>query len=202
MKILMTGFVPFPGVEINPSELLIRYYQDGAVPLPDGVQVIAEVLPTAFEAAGLRIRELIREEQPDAVLGLGVAQKRDKINIERVAHNWDEAKIPDNDGVLRSGQKIAPDGAETYFSTLPVDKLLAAMSAAHIPAVLSDDAGRYVCNHVYYSARDEIEHLDKHIPCGFIHIPGLAGVGDFPGWEMERLLDAVKCCVGVVAQLE
>jgi pyroglutamyl-peptidase len=200
MKILMTGFVPFPGVEVNPTELLIRYYQDQAVALPDGASVIAEVLPTAFEAAGQRIRELILEEQPDAILSLGVAQKRDRINIERTAHNWDEATKPDNEGVQRSGQKIVLDGAETYFSTLPVDAMLDALMAANIPAVISDDAGRYVCNHVFYCARHEVERLGGHIHCGFVHVPGLAGVSDLPGWEMERLLDGVKCCVKVIAQ--
>lgn len=200
MKLLMTGFAPFPGVEVNPTELLIRYFQDGAVPLPYHLTLIAEVLPTAFDLAGSRIRELIRDELPDAVLCLGVAQKRAEINLERVAHNWDEARIPDNMSVQRSGEKIVPDGAEVYYSTLPVEQIKSCLDAANIESVLSDDAGRYVCNHVFYSARHEIELLGLKIPCGFVHVPGLAGTSEFPGWDMEKLVDAVKCCLEVISR--
>jgi pyroglutamyl-peptidase len=200
MRILMTGFMPFPGVEINPTQLLIRYFQDETVPLPENVQVIAEVLPTAFEPAEFRIRQLIRDELPDVVLGLGVAQRREAINVERVAHNWDQAAIPDTDGVQLDGQKIVPDGADTYLSTLPLPAMLSALQAADIPALISEDAGRYVCNHVFYAACHEIQTHNLNIPCGFIHTPGLAGIGDLPGWEIERLLDAVQICVGVIAK--
>jgi pyroglutamyl-peptidase len=200
MRLLLTGFMPFPGVDVNPTQLLIRYFQDETVLLPDGVEVIAEVLPTAFEASDERIRQLIRDEAPDVVLCLGVAQKRDSINIERVAHNWDEATIPDNEGLQLSGQKIVASGAETYLSTLPIERMMAALQAANIPAVFSDDAGRYVCNHVFYASRHEIATRGLNIPCGFVHVPGLVGTSEeFPGWEIERLLDAVQACVKAIS---
>lgn len=199
MRILMTGFTPFPGVDVNPTQLLLRYFQDETVPLPAGVQLIPEILPTAFETAESRLRQLIRDEVPDVVLGLGVAQKREAINIERVAHNWDEATIPDNNGVQLSGQKIVADGPETYFSTLPVERMLAALQAGNIPSVISDNAGRYVCNHVFYCARHEIDQLGLDTPCGFVHVPGLAGIGDFPGMTIEQLLDAVQSCLKVIS---
>ena len=202
MRLLMTGFMPFPGVDVNPTQLLVRYFQDETVSLPDGVEVIAEVLPTAFEASEERIRQLIRDEAPDAVLCLGVAQKRDAINIERVAYNWDEATIPDNEGLQLSGQKIVADGAETYSSTLPVERMIAALQSANLPAVFSDDAGRYVCNHVFYASRHEIATRGLQIPYGFVHVPGLAGTSEeVPGWEIERLLDAVQACVKAIAEV-
>jgi pyroglutamyl-peptidase len=135
------------------------------------------------------------------VLGLGVAQKRDAINIERVAHNWDEATIPDNNGVQLSGQKIVLDGPETYTSTLPVERMLAALQAANIPSVISDNAGRYVCNHVFYCASHEIDQLGLDIRCGFVHVPGLAGTGDFSGMTIEQLLDAVQSCLKVISSV-
>ncbi|MEO8607815.1 MAG: pyroglutamyl-peptidase I [Chloroflexota bacterium] len=200
MRILMTGFTPFPGVEVNPTQLLIRYFQDETVSLPEGVQVIAEVLPTAFEASDERIRQLIRDESPDFVLCLGVAEKRDSINIERIAYNWDEATIPDNDGLQLSGQKIVADGTETYDSTLPIEHMMAALQSANLPAVFSDDAGRYVCNHVFYVSRHEIATRGLDIPCGFVHVPGLTGTNEeLPGWEIERLLDAVRACIGAIS---
>jgi pyroglutamyl-peptidase len=200
MRLLLTGFMPFPGVDVNPTQLLIRYFQDETVPLPPGVQVIAEVLPTAFEASEERIRQLIRDAAPDAILCLGVAQKRDSINVERVAHNWDEATIPDNQGLQLSGQEIVADGAETYTSTLPIERMMEALQNANIPAVVSDNAGRYVCNHVFYASRHEIDLRGLNIPCGFVHVPGLVGTSDeHPGWEIERLLDAVQACITAIA---
>lgn len=200
MRILMTGFTPFPGVAVNPTQLLLRYFQDETVPLPAGVQLIPEILPTAFETAEFRIRQLIRDEQPDAVLGLGVAQKRDAINIERVAHNWDETTIPDINGAQLAGQKIVMDGPEMYLSTLPVERMLAALQTAKIPAVVSDNAGRYVCNHVFYCARHEIDQLGLDTSCGFVHVPGLAGTSEeFPGMTIEQLIDAVQCCLKVIS---
>ncbi len=199
MRILMTGFTPFPGVDVNPTQLLLRYFQDETVPLPANVQLIPEILPTAFETAEFRIRQLIRDELPDVVLGFGVAQKREAINIERVAHNWDEATIPDNNGVQLIGQKIVLDGPEIYTSTLPIERMLAALQGLNIATVLSDNAGRYVCNHVFYCARHEIDQLGLDIPCGFVHVPGLAGTGDFPGMTIEQLLDAVQSCLKVIS---
>lgn len=201
MRLLLTGFMPFPGVDVNPTQLLIRYFQDETVPLPPGVQVIAEVLPTAFEASEERIRQLIRDEVPDAVLCLGVAQKRNSINVERIAHNWDEATIPDNEGLQLSGQKIVADGADTLVSTLPIERMMAALEKASIPAVVSDNAGRYVCNHVFYASRHEIDFRGLNTPCGFVHVPGLAGTNDeHPVWEIERLLDAVQVCIKAIAE--
>ncbi len=192
MKVLVTGFTSFPGVAVNPTQLIVEHLQDTP---PEGVDLVNEVLPTAFQTAGRRIGELIQRHRPDAVLCLGVAQKRDAINLERIARNWDEATIPDNNGVQLSGCAIVPDAPEQYFSTLPLEHMKTRLDAVNIETVFSASAGTYVCNHVFYCARHEIEQMGKNIPCGFVHVPGLAGTGEFPGWELGRLIKAVECCL-------
>jgi pyroglutamyl-peptidase len=204
MKVLLTGFGPFPGVDSNPSELVAL--ELGARP---GLrhEVLAEVLPVEYEAAGARVRELITAHEPDAVVCLGTAAKRVEINLERVALNLDDAAIPDNAGRHLVGEPIVEDGPAAYWSTLPLDRMREALASLKVPAVISNHAGAYVCNHVFYSARHQIELTRLPAPCGLIHLPLPAEL--LPGEErsestlpMATLVDAVERCLGVLFELE
>jgi pyroglutamyl-peptidase len=170
MRVLLTGFGPFPGVPANPSEMIAA--ELGARPRPhDGIELVTRALPVEYEAAGAGIRELISRIEPDAVLCLGVAAGRAAINLERFALNLDDAPIPDNAGQLLQGTAIVPDGPAAYQSTLPLDRMHAALVALDVPATMSNHAGTYICNHTFYAARHHIETLGHHAPCGLVHIP-------------------------------
>jgi pyroglutamyl-peptidase len=196
MKILLTGFTPFGAVETNPSQLIVEHFTS-RVTHDGSVTIIAEVLPTVFETAGSRIRALIREHHPDAVVSLGVAQSRNAIHLERVALNLNDAGIPDNAGDLAQGRLIVPDGPLAYWSTLPIESMLAALKSRDIPATISNHAGAYVCNHVFFSARHEIEQLGRSIPCGFIHVPAIGT--EPPGLPLATMIAAVDQCLTVLA---
>jgi pyroglutamyl-peptidase len=189
MKILLTGFTPFPGVDVNPTTHIIREIANRQYP---GLEIVAEVLPTAYDDAGARVEALIAGNSPDAVVCLGVAQRRSAISLERVARNRDSATQPDNAGAIRDNAPIVPDGAETYFSTLPLERFQVALAAQGVPVEFSDDAGAYVCNHVFYRARYALERAAQTIPCGFIHVPGLGD--EPPGLPLETMIAAVEMC--------
>jgi pyroglutamyl-peptidase len=193
--ILLTGFTPFPGVDLNPTALLV---EDFAAHPPPGLRLSTEVLPTAFEPAGERIRQLIAQHQPEAVLMLGVAAIREAINLERVGYNWDEAPKPDIQGVSRAGQPIRPDGPPCYGSTLPLEAMHAALESAGIPVTYSDDPGRYVCNHVLYQAADAL--AGSGIPFGFIHVSALKTAPESPGMEYAVMREAVRLCLEVLRE--
>jgi pyroglutamyl-peptidase len=193
--ILLTGFTPFPGVDLNPTALLV---QDFAAQPPPGLRLSAEVLPTAFALAGQRIRQLIAQTQPDAVLMLGVAATRDSINLERVTYNWDEAAKPDIDGMVRAGQVIRADGPLHYESSLPLTAMYAALDSAGLPVTYSDDPGRYVCNHVFYQAADVLAATG--IPCGFIHVPGLRTAPESLSMDYADLREAIILCLNVLRE--
>jgi len=199
MKILLTGFNPFGTVKINPSQLVVETLaQRPARPL--GADLVTEILPTAYIEAGDRITHLIRHHRPDSIICLGVAEGTPAIRLERVALNLDDAELPDNTGLLRQGSPIVLDGPAAYWSTLPLEQMRRALARQGIPAAISNHAGTYLCNHVFYRARHEVEQLRLPSPCGFIHLPALlepaAGrVPPAPGLPLAVMLEAIDCCL-------
>ncbi len=200
MKILLTGFEPFGPVRVNPSEQIVRRIGEEAKASGDG-NLRAEVLPTEFAAADKRIRQLVRKFQPQAVLCLGVAQRRDEISLERVALNLDDDQLPDNAGRQRVGRRIISTGPAAYWSTLPLEQLRKQLEERRIPVSYSNHAGTYLCNHVFYVARHEVERMGNGAICGFVHVPpvrGRAQKGKPHGLLLDTMMEAVTCCLEVL----
>lgn len=204
VSILLTGFDRFGALDVNPSqEVVERLAQRG--PLGNAAALRAKVLPTEYQAAGARMRALIRSERPAVVVSLGVAAGAESIRLERVALNLDDSPSPDNRGVIATGQPIAPEGPVAYWSTLPLEELEQALRARDIPVRISNYAGAFVCNHVFYVARHEIEQLGLDARCGFIHLPLMAGQlctadADLPSLPLTVLLEAVECCLDLLVE--
>lgn len=167
MKILITGFDPFGGETVNPSWEAVNL-------LPDtikGIDLIKAQLPTVYGKAGERLRKLINQHHPTAVICVGQAGGRSAVTVERVAINVRDAKSPDNEGTVCSDQPICPEGPTAYFSTLPLKKIVSAMEREGIPAAVSNSAGTFVCNDVLYTLLSRAQE-DKTLKyCGFIHVP-------------------------------
>jgi len=200
MKILLTGFEPFGPVRVNPSEQIVRRIGEEARKRGNR-ELRAEVLPTEFVAADRRMRQLILEYQPDAVLCLGVAPQREKISLERFALNIDDDSLPDNAGRLRAGRRIAPNGPAAYWSTLPLERFRRQLEQHGIPVSYSNHAGTYLCNHIFYVARHEIEKASNGAPCGFVHVPPVRTRGKKArGLALDTMIEAVECCLGVLGR--
>jgi pyroglutamyl-peptidase len=198
MKILLTGFEPFGPVRVNPSEQIIRRIAEEARGR-GRTELRAEVLPTEFVAAERRIRRLIRQFRPDAVLCLGVAPQRDKISLERFALNLDDDSLPDNAGRCRAGRQIVPKGPAAYWSTLPLERFRRVLERRGIPVSYSNHAGTYLCNHIFYVTRHEVEKMGNGAPCGFVHVPPLRMRGKKAhGLRLDTMVEAVECCLGVL----
>ena len=202
MKILLTGFEPFDGIEVNPSQIIVEALERR--PTADRrAELVTEILPCEFGAAGDRIVTLIRELRPAAVVSVGLAVSASAIRLERHALNLNDSSRPDNGGDLATGRLIDPNGPIGYWSTLPLDAMLQALKERDIPSIISNHAGAYVCNHVFYTARHEIEHLGGGIPSGFIHVPLMAeqDAEPLPGGAklpLATMLEALECCLSVL----
>jgi pyroglutamyl-peptidase len=199
MKILLTGFNRFGNMESNPSQLIVEALAKRAK-ADNGVELIAEVLPTEFAQAGRRIVELIRRHRPERIVCLGLAAGASAIRLERVALNLDDTEQADNAGLSHQGKLIVENGPLAYWSTLPIEKMCDELQKRGIPAVISNHAGTYVCNHVFYLARHVVELMGSGSPCGFVHLPSLAGQTGAAGQKIEGLplemmLDVVECCL-------
>jgi pyroglutamyl-peptidase len=127
-------------------------------------------LPVEFGASLQVLQAAIREAKPALVLCVGQAGGRAQISIERVAINVDDARIPDNADACPIDAPIVADGPAAYFATLPIKAMLVALREAGIPAEVSQTAGTYVCNHVFYGLMHALRGKPR-IRGGFIHIP-------------------------------
>ena len=174
MKILLTGFEPFHNTDINPSGEIIKKLPD----FIEGSKIIKEILPVEFKKAGQRVKELLKEYEPDIVISIGQAGNRAEISIERIAVNLDcvrssdgKRELADNAGELPVDIKIEENGENAYFSNLPVWELVKWIQEKEIPAAVSCSAGTYVCNHVMYTALYEVSKHYPHMKAGFVHVP-------------------------------
>lgn len=166
MCVLITGFEPFDGAEVNPS-------WEAASLVPDvvaGMAVHRLRLPVEYGHAAALLREEIQRLRPELVICTGVANGRTAVTPELMAINYRWARIPDNAGQQYSGAPIDPAGETAYMTSLPVHAMVDGMKAAEIPACLSLSAGAYVCNDVYYALlRCEKEFGHRGL---FVHVPG------------------------------
>ncbi len=167
MKVLITGFDPFEGAATNVSWQAVQSLGDSMA----GGKIIKLQLPTVFKKVTDVLEKAIREHTPDIVILVGVAGKRAKISVERVAINLDDARIPDNEGNQPIDEMIVADGEAACFSTLPIKAITVALEEAGIPARVSNSAGTFVCNHALYGLLHLARKGFPNLRGGFIHIP-------------------------------
>ncbi len=147
VRVLVTGFGPFPGVMQNASAAVVRALaQSAAAP---GVELFAETIPVEWMEARTVAREAVARVNPHAILHFGVAKRAAGFEIETRAFNVSGPKV-DQAGVVRPGKPLARSGAPVLHATLPPAALISALRLAGFPAQLSRNAGRYLCNALYY----------------------------------------------------
>lgn len=169
---LLTGFDAFGGDAVNPSwQAAIALHGRQIV----GHRVIAAQLPTEFAESLVRLRALLKAHQPVLVVALGQAGGRSAISLERVAINICDARIPDNAGAQPVDEPVLADGPSAYFSTLPIKAMLQDLRQAGIACEVSQTAGSFVCNQVFYGLMHELatRRALRHTRGGFIHVPWL-----------------------------
>lgn len=167
--ILLTGFEPFGGESVNPSWLAAKAAADilGA----EGFDANAVELPCVFGESLAALDAALARHQPELVVCAGQAGGRASISVERVAINCDDARIPDNAGNRPVDRPVVAEGPAAYFSALPIKAALHALISVGIPAEISQTAGTYVCNHVFYGLMQRIAQADGAIRGGFVHVP-------------------------------
>jgi pyroglutamyl-peptidase len=167
--ILVTGFEPFGGEDINPSWEICR-------DLPEAIgttRIHVLQVPCEFRTAIEVVAEVIERLEPAVILSLGQAGGRTAMSVERVAINVDDARIDDNAGNAPVDEPVAGGGPAAYFATVPVKAMVAAMREADVPAQVSNTAGTFVCNHLMYGVLHFLAASRRTARAGFIHVPWL-----------------------------
>lgn len=191
--VLLTGFSPFGGDDTNVSCELARSL-DGQV--VDGHALVAAQLPTEFDSSLEVLTELLAQHHPVLVVCLGQAAGRQAISLERVAINIDDARIPDNAGNQPVDRPVVSGGPPAYFTSLPIKAMLAALRQAGIAAEVSQTAGTFVCNHVFYGLMHTLERRRamQGVRGGFIHLPLLPAQGG-PNMTLEEMQRGIHIAV-------
>lgn len=188
MKILVTGFDPFGGESVNPAYEAVKLLPD----VIGGAEIFKLEIPTVFSLSGPAVEEGIRKYQPDVVICVGQAGGRASISVEKVAINFVDARIPDNNGEQPLDEPLQADGPAAYFATLPVKAMVQHVKEAGLPCYLSFTAGTYVCNSIMYNVLYMCEKRYPGIRAGFIHVPYACGqVIDKPNTTPSMPLETI-----------
>src|SRR4051795_6814237 len=203
MKALVTGFEPFGDDPINPA-LEALHCLPGRL---GDVEIATWTLPTAFGHSLDTLDAALAATRPDFVLCLGLAGGRAALSLERIAINLDDARIPDNAGRTPIDRAIVPGGPAAYFATLPIKAAVAALRDAGLPAIVSNTAGTFVCNHVFYGLMHRAATARPKLRGGFLHVPYLpaqaARYADFgsgtPSMTLADIVRGVEIVLAVAA---
>jgi len=166
-RVLVTGFTPFGGENINPSWEIVKALPDSIA----GYSIEKLRVPTEFGKAIDVAGKAIDRWQPQVVLCFGQAGGRSRMSVERVAINVDDARIADNAGRQLIDQPIRSNAPAAYFCTVPVKAMVAGMARAGVPSEVSNSAGTFVCNHLIYGVLHHIANKGYATRAGFIHVP-------------------------------
>jgi pyroglutamyl-peptidase len=200
--VLLTGFEPFNKASINPAWEAVRALEgwSGA-----GFRVEVRQLPCVFVEANRALGEMVDALQPDIVIAVGQAGGRAEISVERVAINVDDASILDNAGQQPVDRSIHAEGPAAYFSTLPIKAMVAAMREAGLTAGVSQTAGTFVCNHVFYGLMHHT--AGRAVRAGFIHVPFLpeqasARADNPPSMPLADIIAGIRIAVETALNVE
>ena len=195
-RVLVTGFEPFGGDATNPSGSIATRLDGREV---GRYRVAGRVLPVDARALPAALAEVFAATAAiDAIVGLGLAAGRTALALERTAVNILDFEQPDNAGTLLHGVPIHENGAAAFFTNLPLARILAAWREAGIPGYISDSAGTYICNQLFYEV---LALNERSIPIGFVHLPCSAelaiarGAAKTPSLPLELMSRGIETLI-------
>ncbi|PEB59750.1 pyroglutamyl-peptidase I [Bacillus cereus] len=201
--VLLTGFDPFGGESINPAWEVAKSLHEKTI---EEYKIISKQVPTVFQKSISVLKEYIEELNPEMIICIGQAVGRPDITIERIAINIDDARIADNEGNQPVDVPVIEEGPAAYWSTLPMKAIVKRLHEEGIPASVSQTAGTFVCNHLFYGLMHELEKRDKKIKGGFIHIPFLPEqASNYPGqpsMSLSTISKGIELAIEVTMTVE
>lgn len=200
--ILITGFEPFGGETVNPALEAVKQLSSYVM---DGVRIITCAVPVVRYESIETVVRAIEAQHVDAVITVGQAAGRTAVTPERVAINVDDYRIMDNKGNQVIDDPVVKGGPDAYFSTLPIKAMVKAMRAGGVPAEVSNSAGTFICNHLFYGLAHYLAEHNSAVKHGFIHIPMLPEQvpdGSKPSMDLALIIKGLSLAARAVADHE
>jgi pyroglutamyl-peptidase len=193
LRVLLTGFGPFPGAPYNPTQPLVARLARLRRPALDGVELASHIFPVTYAAVDRQLPEVLAKLRPDALLMFGLAARTSYLRVETRARNAVTMLWPDAANTRSHKGAIAREADAMMFGPHTA-RLLRAARLTGIDARLSRDAGAYLCNYLSWRAIERVKAGGPSL-AAFIHIPLLArGQASRPkGFSritLEELVDA------------
>lgn len=193
-RVLISGFEPFGGCNLNSSQLVVEAISKESF---TGLELFTVILPVEFGKAADVLLSKVKEIDPEIIITFGQAEGRKALTPEKIAINLDSARIPDNAGELRVNKVIIEKGADGYFSTLPIEKMVEAVKECGLESEISLSAGAFLCNHIFYHLQHKL--LESGVKSGFVHLPlvneQITQYPNQPSWALKDLVQGVKAAI-------
>lgn len=181
MKVLISAFESFDGRSINISEEVLKLLSD---------DYYKALIPVSYNKCFCVLKEKINSINPDIIICLGEAIKREDITIEKRAINLRNASIPDNEGIKYENEIIIDGRDEYLYSTLPIEAIISNTNIKE-----SNSAGTYVCNNLLYELLNYNKSLNNNKLCGFIHLPRLEKYKSY-----NELKEQIEKCIDIIME--
>ncbi len=194
LRILVTGFGPFPGAPYNPTQPLVARLTKLRRPAFAEVELSSHIFPVTYTAVDRELPLALAQHRPHALLMFGLASRTDYVRVETRARNAVTMLWPDA-SQARSRKGSIEGGAAAKMFGPHSQKLLRAADSTGLDARASRDAGSYLCNYLSWRAIEAVEADNGPRLAAFVHIPPLARGGSprrmgFPRITLEELVDA------------
>lgn len=196
VNVLVTGFEPFEKDTVNPSWEVARALDGWR---HAGATVHGVCLPCVFDRALASLDAAMVAHRPSLVVCLGLAGGRTEVSVERVAINVNDARIPDNAGQQPVDTAVVAQAPAAYFATLPIKAIVRDLRAQGFPAAVSNTAGTFVCNHVFYGLMHRLAAHGGAVRGGFVHLPYLpeqaAQHAGAPSMALDTQVQALRALI-------
>jgi pyroglutamyl-peptidase len=191
LRILITGFGPFPGSPFNPTMPLVDRLMELRRPALDDVALSGHIFHVSYQTVDRELPQLIAERRPHALLMFGLASRTNYLRIETRARNAVTTHLPDADGNRAQSSSIVRAADARVFGPHTVN-LLRAARATGIDARLSRDAGAYLCNYLSWRAIEATREPGGPALASFVHVPlvGRGAAAREGAITLEQIVDA------------
>ncbi len=191
-SILITGFGPFQSFRSNPSSIVASALHGRTIA---GMPVTSVVVPVEYAACERFVRDRFDPQRHPIVILMGLNARSRRISLERIAVNLEHASVADEADDSAISRTIDPSGPDGIFSNWPVDRLHDRLASEGFPVTVSNSAGTYVCNALFYRVLRRMsgcEQRDSKV--GFVHLPRISR-----RISSDRMMTAIERLIELLA---